>query len=371
MNRRRMRIVAARVKSTLALVVLAAGCGPTYLAARPSEPLAADEHRVHVELSRLWLTEAVRDVGLDDNVDLVVELGVRNDGARERKISPGSLSVWMILDDRRPGDTLSLLPGGGGEGAFPGGEPDEGSLLLPVTIPAGQSRTVWSIFHGYRFEGSDRPRRVTLKVPLDDGELALDLADPARGALRWEAPPRRAAIAVGLHNVALVGGGLRGTMPGADVAVVGRRGPILWNLGLISSTLIQTQGPLQSGTTSFMGIGLQAHLAAPLVSLGAPADPWQIGVYAGGTAQGLIEIETTAETTANAMKMIQPRSYGLTTLEAGLELDFGAMRFAASPFPLVPDRRPLPRWSLRIGYVQGWSGGASGGGFVENLRFVF
>jgi hypothetical protein len=371
MNRRRMGLVAARVKITLALVVLAAGCGPVYVAARPSEPLVTDGNGVHVDVTRLWLTDAVRDVGLDDNVDLVVELRVRNDGARERKVSPGSFSVWMILDERLPGDTLSLLPGGGGAGAFPGGEPDEGSLLLPVTIPAGQSRDMWAIFHGYRFDGSDRPRRITLKVPLDDGALALDLADPARGALRWEAPPRRVAVAVGIHNATLLGGGLRGTMPGADVAVVGRRGPILFNLGLISSTLIETQGPLQSGTTSFMGIGLQAHLAAPLLSFGAPADPWQIGVYAGGTAQGLIEIETAAETSANMMKMIQPRSYGLTTLEAGTELDFGAMRFAASPFPLVPDHRPLPRWSIRFGYVQGWSAGASGGGFVENLRFVF
>ncbi|HVU50650.1 MAG TPA: hypothetical protein VHL80_08170 [Polyangia bacterium] len=367
-----MSLVARRVKTLIAsLALAAAGCGPTYLAVRPSEPLAAGTSRVRVDLTRLWLTEDVRDSGLDDDVDLVVELRVRNDDARPRQVSPGSFSCWMVLDAHRPGETRSLLPGGGGEGAFPGVPPGDGSMLLPVVVPPGQSRDLWAIFHGYRFDGSDRPRRVTLKIPLDDGELALDLADPGRGALRWEAPPAQSGIAAGLHGASMIGGGLRGTMPGVDIAFVWRRGPVMWNVGLISSALIQTEGPLQSGTSSFSGVGLQAHLSLPLLSWGASANPRQLGLYGGGTAQGLVEIETAAEMSMNLMTKTQARTYGLTTLEVGLELDLGALRFAPTPFPLAPDRRSLPRWSLRLGYVEGWAGGASGGGLVENLRFFF
>jgi hypothetical protein len=353
------------------LVTLAASCGPTYITVRPTESLAVEARRVHVDVTRLWLTDGVRDSGLDDDVDLVVELRVRNDDARERKVSPGSFSVWMILDDRRPADTRSLLAGGGGEGAFPGGEPDQGSMLLPVTIPAGQSRDMWTIFHGYRFEGSDRRRRVSLMIPLDDGTLGLDLADPARGALSWEAPPTRVGLGVGLHNGSLLGGGLHATVPGTDVALVFRRGPVLWDVGLISFALIQTQGPLASGTSSFSGAGLQAHLTVPLLSWGPEVNPRQLGVYGGGATSFLAELETSAETTSNAMNMIKPHVYGFTTLEAGLELDLGALRFAATPFPITPSRRALPRWTLRIGYVEGWAGGASGGGLVESLRFSF
>jgi hypothetical protein len=367
MNGRVRSVVGAAVL----VLTLSAACAPTYIAVRPSEPVAAEANRVHVDVTRLWLSDGIRDDGLGEDSDLVVELRVRNDGTRERKVSPGSFSVWMILDERRPGDTLSLLAGGGSEGAFPGGEPDEGSMLLPVTIPAGQSRDLWAIFRGYRFEGSDRPRRITLKVPLDDGALDLDLADPARGAQLWVAPPASSGVAIGLHNVSLIGGGLRGTMPGTDAAFVWRRGPLMWDVGLVSSALIQAEGPLQSGTSSFSGIGLQAHLSVGLLSWGAIANPRQLGVYAGGTAQGLIEIETTAEMSSNVKNKIPAHFYGLTTIEAGLEIDLGALRFAASPFPLAPARRPLPRWSLRLGYVEGWAGGASGGGLVENLRFAF
>jgi hypothetical protein len=354
----------------LALALLTAGCAPSYLVVRPSEPLATEGHHVHVDVTRVWLTEDLRD-GLDDDAALVVELRVRNDDTRPRQISPGSLSCWMILDTRRPGDTRSLLAGGGGEGAFPGQPPAEGSMLLPVTIPPGQSRDVWAIFHGYRFDGSERPRRVTLKVPLDDGALELDLADPERGALRWDTPPVRAGLAVGVRNFSLLGGGLRATVPGTELSFVWRRGPLLWDVGLFSSVLIQTQGPLQSGTSSFSNFGLQAHLTVPFLSWGLEANPRQLSAYVGGATSGLAELETTAELKANMMNMIGLHTYGFYTAEAGLELDIGAMRFAPTPFPLRPDRRSLPRWIFRVGYIQGWAGGATGGGLVESVRFTF
>ena len=361
------------MKIVVAALVLVASCGPSYLVVRPSEPVAAETHRVHVDVTRLWLTEDVRDSGFDDGVALVVELRVRNDDMRPRQVSPGSLSCWMVLDPQRPSETRSLLAGGGGEGAFKGEPPGEGSLLLPVVIPPGQSRDVWAIFYGYRFDGSDRPRRVTLTVPLDDGELTVDLADPARGAQRWDTPPVRAALSVGVRDLSFFGGGLRGTVPGTEISFAMRRGPLLWDVGLASSVFVQTQGPLQSGTSTLTGTGLSGHLTVPFLSWGTDLNPRQLGAYAGGSTSFLIEIETTAEANANSMKMpaVGPRSYGFYTAEAGLELDIGALRFTPSPFPLRADRRSLPRWMLRVGYVQGWAGGATGGGLVSSVHFTF
>jgi hypothetical protein len=355
----------------LALGLVAVGCGPTFIAIRPTEPLAADAGRVHAEVTRLFLTDEALSRGLADDVDLVVELRVRNDDARERKISPGSFSCLLELDARRPGETLSLLPGGGGAGAFPGEPPDEGSLLAGVTIAAGQSQVVWAIFHGYRFTGSDRPRRVTLKIPLDDGVLALDLADPARGALRWEAPALRNGVTIGLRDVSTYGGGLHVTAPGTEITFSRRRGPILWDVGLVSAVVVETKGPLQSVTSSFSGTGLTAHLTAPLATWGAPEDARELGLFVGGSASFVVEMLTPSAASENSMKMVGPHIYGFLTAEGGLEFDFGAQRFAASPFPLSPDKRALPSWGFRVGYVQAWTGGASGVGLLTALRFTF
>ena len=365
------RIALRRWTLALALAVGAAACGSSFVAVRPTEPLAADAGRVHADVTRLWITDEVRGRGMADDVDLVVELRVRNGDARPRRISLGSFSCLMVLDARRPEETRSLLAGGGGEGVFAGVPPDEGSLLLPVTIPPGEVRDVWAIFHGYRFEGSDRPRRVTLGIPLDDGALSLDLADPARGALRWEAPAQRSGVAIGLRNLSLLVGPLRATVPGTEVSFAWRRGPVLWDVGLVSSVLVQTQGPLRSVTSTLTGTGLSAHLTGPLLSWGARAEPRQLGLFVGGSTSLLVELLTPAAASSNNMKMIGPHAYAFSTIEAGLELDIGALRFAETPFPLSPDRRPLPQWSLRLGYVQAWAGGAWGGGLLTNLRFTF
>ena len=356
---------------TLVFAFAVAGCGPTFIEVKPTEPLAVDAGRVRAEVTRLWLSDEVRGRGLAEDIDLVVELRVRNDDARARKISPGSFSCLLELDARRPGETRSLLPGGGGAGTFPGEPPDEGSLLAGVTIPAGQSQVVWAIFHGYRFDGSDRPRRVTLKIPLDDGVLALDLADPARGALRWEAPAFREGLTIGIRDVSTYGGGLHVTAPGTEIALSRRRGPILWDVGLVSAVVVETKGPLQSVTSSFSGTGLTAHLTAPFASWGAPEDARELGVFVGGSAEFVVEMLTPSAARANSMNMIGQHAYGFFTAEAGLEFDFGALRLAASPFPLSPSKRALPSWGFRVGYVQAWAGGATGGGLMNALRFNF
>jgi hypothetical protein len=355
----------------VALLALAAACGPSYVEIKPSEPLTADAPRVHADVTRLWLSDEARTRGLADDIELVVELRVRNDDTRARKISPGSFSCLLELDARRPGETRALLPGGGGEGAFPGEPPDEGSLLTAVTIPAGQSRDLWAIFHGYRFDGSDRPRRARLDVPLDDGALHVDLADPARGALTWETPAIRSSVTIGLRDLTLFAGGLHATIPSTEIVLQSRRGPVLWDVGLVSTVLVQSQGPLVSSTSSFTGSGLTAHLTAPFASWGASEDARQLGFFAGGTASFLVEMLTPSAARMNSMNMIGPHAYGLFTAEGGLEFDVGAARFAASPFPLTPAQRPLPAWGFRFGYAQAWAGSATGGGLLTSFRFTW
>jgi hypothetical protein len=357
-------------RSAIAIVLLAS-CGPSYVEVRPSETLAVAERGVAVEVTHLWLTDDVRTRGLADDVDLVVELRVRNDGAKARRISPGSMSCLMAIDARRPDATRALLAGGGGAGPFPGELPDEGSLLAAVSVAPGETRPLWAIFHGYRFEGSDRPRRITLDVPFDDGAVRIALADPALGDLRWVAQPPRTGVTIGLRNISLVGGGLHATVPSTEIVLSSRRGPVLFDVGLVSMVLVQSEGPLRSSTSSFTGSGLTAHLAVPFASWGAPEERRALGVYAGGSASFLIEILTPSAARANEMNMLGPHAYGFFTAEAGLELDLGALRFAASPFPLEPAKRTLPSWSLRLGYVQAWAGGATGGGFTTSFRFNF
>jgi hypothetical protein len=355
----------------IALVALTAACGPSYVEVRPTETLAAAERGMAVEVTHLWLTDDVRKRGLADDVDLVVELRVRNDGPKARRMSPGSFSCWMALDARRPSETRALLGGGGGAGPFPGELPDEGSLLAPVSVGPGETSTLWAFFHGYRFEGSDRPRRITLDVPFDDGSVRVVLADPALGDLRWVAQPERTAVTLGLRNVSLVGGRLRATAPSTEIVFSSRRGPVLFDVGLVSTVLVETEGPLRSSTSAFTGSGLTAHLTVPFASWGAPEERRELGVYAGGSASFLVEILTPAAARANQMNMLGPHAYGFFTAEAGLELDLGALRFAASPFPLEPARRMLPSWSLRVGYAQAWADGVTGSGFTTAFRFNF
>src|SRR5262245_12849938 len=128
----------------LALALIAStGCGPSFVAVRPTEPVTADASGVRATVTRVFVTDDVRARGVDDGSRLVVELRVRNEGGAPRKLSPASFSCLMELDARRPGETRALLPAGGGEGPFPGEVPDEGSVLAGVTVPPGGERDVW------------------------------------------------------------------------------------------------------------------------------------------------------------------------------------------------------------------------------------
>lgn len=358
-----------RVAVVAVLVTAAAGCGSSFVRVRPSEGItaAAPASGVRAEVTSLFLTEDVRTEGLDDDSALVVELRVTNDGSVVRKLSPGSFSCLMAVDARRPAETRALLPGGGGEGAFPGAMPDEGSLLLPVSIPPGQSRVVWALFRGYRFEGSEVPRRVTLRAPVEGGApLELVLADPARGALRWQTPPLGSTWSIGVKNVSLLAPGMGGPAPSTEIVRVARQGPFLWDIGLVSTLFAETQGHrLKSETNMLTGSGLTMHLTLPLLSWGSAQSPRQLGVYGGGTTSLLVEIPRPRA----AGDMTPLNVYGFVQAEAGLELDAGALHLARTPFPLVESGRPLPRWTFRLGYIQTWAGGATSAGYGTTIRF--
>jgi hypothetical protein len=358
----------ARVACVAALAVSGVGCASTYLEARPSEPLVATAGEVRAEVVRVFLADDVRWRGLDADSDLVVELAVRNAGSAPRRISAGSFSCLMEIDARRPGETRALLAGGGGPGAFAGEPPGEGSLLAPLPVPPGETRSVWALFHGYRFDDSDLPRRITLYVPVEGAApLALTLADPARGRLRWQTTPIKSALSVGFHSGSTFASGLRTTAISTDIGRVTRSGPLLWDVALVSTILVETQGPLVSSSGAFSGSGLAAHVTVPLLSWGNTVEPSELGIYAGGTAQLLAEIPKPRD----AGDMTPPNVYGLLQAEAGVELDLGALRFAPTPFPLSPVGRGLPRWSLRVGYQQMWVDEMTSGGTVTSVRFVF
>jgi hypothetical protein len=359
-----------KIAPTLALVaaLVASACSPAYLTVRPTEPLTAAAGRVSVEVTKLWLTEGVRDDGLDADSRLVVGLRVRNDGPVARRVSPGSFSCVMHLDPSRPGEARALLAGGGGEGEFSGELPDEGTLLGAVTIPPGQSREVWAIFEGYRFDGSEVPRRVTMTVPVDGmAPMVVTLADPARGALRWQTPPARKAVVIGLKNVSLFAPGMGGSMPTTEITILRRSGPVLWDVGIQSFLFAETQGHrLVSQTSVFTGSGVTAHLTLPVLTWGTPQEPRQLGLYAGGAASFGVEV-LRPPIPEDAV----PHIYGFLQAEAGVELDIGALRLARTPFPLSLEGRGLPRWALRVGYVHTWAGGANSGGLMTALRFAW
>jgi hypothetical protein len=354
----------------LALAVAMFGCGTTLVEVRPSEPIATASGGgpLQAAVEGIWITDDLAEVGMADDQAVAFQLRLINRGSTPRQVSPAAFACLMVLDSALPGETLSLVASGGAEGPFPGDIPDEGSLLGSVTIGPGEARSLWALFRGYRYPASDVPRRILLEIPDGEGPpLELTLGDPARGALRWQLPPKRAAISIGLRNTALFGG-LTAQSASTEITRVARAGALLWEVGLVSSLFVQSKGPLLSDTSSCVGSGITARLTMPMLGWGAALDPRQLSLYAGGTAQLLLEIVGDRP----AGDMTPPRSYGLFTIEAGLELDVGALRFAGTPFPLTPaGHLPLPRWTIRLGYTHAWIGGVQADGYVTSIRFLW
>jgi hypothetical protein len=343
---------------------LLAACSTTYREVRLSEPAIAEASGLRVEVQRTFLNDEVLDDGVGEDTALIVELTLSNSGPQPYSTKASALWCLLEVDVTRPGETLLLPPSVDGAGPFPG-EPPEPLLLEPIEVPPGQTRSFWVLFRGYRFPGSEIPRKVTLTMPGADGHpIQLVLADPARGSLRWNVAPKRSAWMVGFQNDTFEGSYLKGSTTSTRIARIASVGPLLWDLGLSETVLVQTQGSLRSPTSSFSNLGLEAHLTLPVWRWGSPLDPRRIGFYAGVETQFLTAIMPPPPAGA----VVTPIVYGALDPEVGLELDVGALRTAATPFPLAnAGHNPIPRWLIRYGYTHSWIAHGTTDGFVSSL----
>ncbi|HZL16841.1 MAG TPA: hypothetical protein VFG23_03740 [Polyangia bacterium] len=352
----------------LPLVFGLSACGTTYREVRFSEPVQAVADGLHLEVARAFLNDEVLEDGVGEDTALIVELTASNAGPQPwiAKVS----AFWCLLqvDTALPDQTLLLPPSVDGEGSFTG-PPPEPPELKPIEVPAGQTRSFWVLFRGYRFAGSEIQRRVTLDVPGIDGRpIVLTLADPARGFLRWKVAPTGSAYLVGLQNDTFYGSYLQANTTSMRFSRIATAGPLLWDVGFSTTVLVETQGRLRSPTSSFSNLGLDAYLSAPIWRWGAVLDPRRIGLYAGAEVQVLTAVMPPAQPGVKQTPIV----YGAFDPEVGLELDVGALRTAATPFPLDnAGRNPIPRWQIRYGYTHSWIGHGTSDGLVSSFRLVW
>lgn len=360
-------------QTSLGPLAIAAGlaalaCSSSFVSLRVSEAVSATRARLHADVKAVWLTDETPQEGVGDGSVLAVQLELTNDGVQPASVSPTSFACLMEIDARRPSETLALLPGGGAEGRFPGRELGARSILAAVVIPPGERRSIWVMFRGYRFPGTEVPRRIILKIPRPEGQpLELTLADPSRGRLRWTIAPPSGGWVVGLVNTSLFSDHLHATVVSTQLSRITRSGRFQLEIGLATSVLVQTQGALTSSTSSFAASGLSASASAPFTLWGTAREPRELGVYAGGTGMLLLEMQP-PQPADNPRK---PTYYAALTSEVGLQLDIGAVHFASTPFPLSQVGRALPRWSARLGYTHWWVAGGGSDGYTTGLRLAW
>ncbi|HVY41083.1 MAG TPA: hypothetical protein VHM31_24270 [Polyangia bacterium] len=345
------------------------GCGAAgYREARLTQPAELAERGFSVEVNRVFLNEETVTDGVADGTALAVELEITNRGAAPYQLNPGQIWCLLQIDTRHPDQTRMFPPSVSGDGPFPGAVP-EVAVLPVIDVAPGQTRTAWVLFRGYRFADSDIPRRVALKLPDPDGRaVELVLADPAEGYLRWTVPPTHSAFTFGVQSHAVYGGYAQLQMVSTRLSRQAQLGRYLWDLGLVSTTVVQVKGTLRSSSSSFGGSGFDLHLTMPLWQWGESDDPVRLGPYVGGEIELLIATEPTQTDT----KAQPPPIYGELSPEIGLELDVGALRLAKTPFPLVADRHnPLPRWLFRVGYTHSWVGHGTADGYLSGFRIAW
>jgi len=366
----RGRALPALPIGALCLALGLAGCGATLEQLKPSEPLVAREpsSALKVEVTAVILSDEVPRQGVAEDAVVGVSLRVRNDGGVSYTFNASSCWLFLEGDERHPEKTLSFAPAGGGEGEPPR-ELDEDTPLRAVPVAPGETRSLWVLFRGYRFPGSDIARRVTMTLPGLDGQpLHVLLADPARADLRWEVAPPTSRIMPAIQSASLLGAQTKSQIAGSALARVATAGRFLWDVELRSGLAVQTEGRLKSALSTFSVSAIALHLTAPLWTWGPYQDPTRFGVFAGGGGAVWSALITTAQARAGE----KPNVYGAWFVDAGLELDFGTWRPAATPFPLSLDPKPgLPRWSLRLGYTQSWFGNATSAGYMTGLRLSF
>lgn len=367
----RARDCLVRFAIGVALVLGAgAGCGTSFTEVRLSQPVVATAPGApRIEARRIFLTEDVPASGVREDTALAVEIEVTNSGGAVYNLNITSLSCLLEVDTTAPGQTLSLPLGAGGDGTFPGGDLAADTLVVKaLPIAPGTTRTVWAMFRGYRFPGSEIPRRVTVTLPVGVGQvLRLVLADPARGQLRWNLPAQKSAVMLGLENTSLLGGSSKAMGISTELTLFRRRGSFLLDLSLSSTLLVQTQGKLISPTSSFAGSGVNAHLALPVLTWGPELDPRSFGFYVGGQGQFLISVDPPPPDGETP----KPHVYGGLVAEGGIDLEIGALSPARTPFPLTTVGKPLPRWFIRAGYTHWWLDGGGADGYVSSLRLTW
>jgi hypothetical protein len=354
---------------SLLLLVMAAGCGPAgFRQARLTQPAEVVSRTFEARVTRLFLNEETVTDGAGDGTALIVELEVTNHTAAPYQLSPGQIWCLLRIDTRHPEETMLFPASVSGDGFFPGALPEE-SELPPLEVAPGQMRTAWILFRGYRFRDSDVPRRVTLTLPDPEGHsIELVLADPSQGYLRWTVPPTHSMIAVGFQDRALYGSYAQLQAVSTRLSRVARTERFIWDVGIASTTFVQVKGALKSTSSSFGGVGFDAHLTMPVFHWGDPAYPVRLGPYIGGEAQLLV---ATQATQVQAMP-VPPPIYGEVAPEVGLEMDVGALRLAVTPFPLLAERNnPVPRWLFRIGYTHTWIGHGTADGYTSGFRLAW
>jgi len=354
--------------------VAALGCGGLFhpvTLPRPISMSPMSDATLSVELGHVFVTGDVLHSGMGEESALAVVLGITNNGREPYTVSAGSMSCWMELSPDLPGETRSFTPAGGGEGDFQDADLDD-LKIGSITIPAGATRHTWVVFRGYRFAGSDVPRKITVSLPDAKGRrVQVVIADPAHGDLRWETAPGRTGATYGVQNTSVFAPAFTATAIGAQISLVTRVGPIMYDLGLTSGMILESKGRALSETSGFTSTGGNAHLTLPLTTWGNWQDPRQFGIYGGFGLQLLLEVPG-----AMHDAKVAPRTYGVVSLDGGLELDVGGHSPpAASPFPIWYSRAWLPRWTIRFGYTHWFLAGdnvdLNSGGYVTSFRLAW
>ncbi len=355
-----------------AFALAALGCGPTLLAGRLTEPgsiAPMTDATLTVAAGRIFIDSRTTNFGMGEDSVMAVELGITNSDREPYSLSAASISCWLELAPDLPAETRSLTPAGGGEGPFPEDSALDDLKLGSVSIPPGQTRSYWVVFRGYRYPGSDVPRKVTISLPDARGRrVQIVIADPARGQLRWEVKPVASTMIYGIQNTALFGPALDGMGMSALIGGVSRAGPILWDFAVTSRMFVEQEGGLMSPTSTFSGLGGSAHVTLPLAGWGAWQDPRQVGIYAGGEAQILTPVQRKQQP---GEPIPQPVWHGALIGEGGIEFDIGTLRPGTTPFPISFAGPSAPRWSLRFGYTYWRAGGGDSHGYVSSLRLAF
>lgn len=351
------------------LLLTLAACGTTFVEVHPTQPLRVDAPgALKVDVHRLLLTEDVPWGGLREDTALVVELDLVNSSTVPRDFNITSLTCLLELDVEAPQTTLSLPLGAGAAGTFPGEVGEDLLETKPLTLPPGSTLRIWALFRGYKYPGSDIQRRVVLTFPGPDGRpMRLVLADPARGTLRWTLPARKSSVMLGLDSISLLGGTAKMTGLASEITFLRRQGRVLLDLDLTSAMLVQIQGSLTSPTSSFAGSGLAAHVAYPLLEWGPDHDPRRLGLFAGGQGQLLVSLDPPPPPDGKPM----PHVYGVLSVDAGLDIEVGALGPALGPFPITTTGTPLPRWFIRLGYTQWFVNGGTAAGYTSSFRLAW